>query len=158
MAPTIVRDGQFRLFFLSREEKRIHVHVAHPEGEAKFWFTPSVHLAKNVGLSGVQLRQGQPYSKPTSRKLKMHGTIILEAEVTNVSKHCFWLLLGDEELAVSFAEFPWFKKATIEQLSDVQRPTQDHLYWPQLDVDLSVESIRQPEAFPLVSRLTGTVG
>ena len=88
----------------------------------------------------------------------MHGAIILEAEVTNVSKHCFWLLLGDEELAVPFAEFPWFKKATIEQLSDVQRPTQDHLYWPQLDVDLSVESIRQPEAFPLVSRLTGTVG
>ena len=88
----------------------------------------------------------------------MHGAIILEAEVTNVSKHCFWLLLGDEELAVPFAEFPWFKKATIEQLSDVQRPTQDHLYWTQLDVDLSVESIRQPEAFPLVSSLTGIVG
>ena len=59
MVPTIVRDGQFRLFFFSREETRIHVHVAHPEGEAKFWLTPSVHLAKNVGLSGVQLRQGQ---------------------------------------------------------------------------------------------------
>ena len=88
----------------------------------------------------------------------MHGTIILEAEVTNVSKHCFWLLLGDEELAVPFTEFPWFKRATIEQLYDVQRPTQDHLYWPQLDVDLSVESIRQPEAFPLMSSPTGTVG
>lgn len=57
VAPTIVRDGQFRLF--SREETRTHVHVAHPEGEAKFWLTPSVHLAKNVGLSGVQLRQAQ---------------------------------------------------------------------------------------------------
>ena len=59
MAPTIVRDGQFRLFFFSREETRIHVHVAHPDGEAKFWLTPSVHLAKNVGLSGVQLYQAQ---------------------------------------------------------------------------------------------------
>ena len=59
MAPTIVRDGQFRLFFFSREETRIHVHVAHPAGEAKFWLTPSVHLAKNVGLSGIQLRQAQ---------------------------------------------------------------------------------------------------
>ena len=82
----------------------------------------------------------------------MHGIITLAAEVTNVSKHCFWLLLGNEELAVSFAEFPWFKKATIEQLSDVQRPSEDHLYWPQLDVDLSVKSIRQPGAFPLVSK------
>jgi Protein of unknown function (DUF2442) len=82
----------------------------------------------------------------------MPGTVTLEVEVTNVSKHCFWLLLGEEELAVPFNEFPWFKKATIEQLSDVQRATADHLYWPQLDVDLSVDSIRHPENFPLVSK------
>ena len=82
----------------------------------------------------------------------MHGTATLGAKGTNVSPHCFWLLLGNEELAVPYAEFPWFKKATIEQLSDVQRPTENHLYWPQLDVDLSVESIRTPERFPLVSR------
>ena len=81
----------------------------------------------------------------------MLGTVTLGAEVTNVSKHCFWLLLGDEEIAVPFSEFPWFKKATIEQLSEVQRPTENHLYWPQLDIDLSLESIRNPENFPLVS-------
>lgn len=82
----------------------------------------------------------------------MPGTATLGAEVTNVSRHCFWLLLGNEELAVPFADFPWFKKATIEQLSEVQRPTEGHLYWPQLDIDLSVESIREPDRFPLVSR------
>ena len=81
----------------------------------------------------------------------MPGSVISDVEVTNVSVHGFWLLLGGEELAVPFGEFPWFKKATIEQLSDVQRPTPNHLYWPQLDVDLSVESIRNPAAFPLIS-------
>ena len=59
MAPTIVCDGPFRLFFFSREEARIHVHVAHPDGEAKFWLTPSVHLATYVGLSALQVRQAQ---------------------------------------------------------------------------------------------------
>ena len=59
MAPTIVRDGQFRLFFFSREEARIHVHVAHPNGEAKFWLTPEVHLAVNIGLTPTQVRQAQ---------------------------------------------------------------------------------------------------
>jgi hypothetical protein len=59
MAPTIVRDGQFRVFFFSREETRVHVHVAHPDGEAKFWLTPDVHLAVNIGLSQAQLRQAQ---------------------------------------------------------------------------------------------------
>lgn len=51
MAPTVVRDGQFRLFFFSREEERVHVHVAHPDGEAKFWLTPHVALATQTGLS-----------------------------------------------------------------------------------------------------------
>ena len=59
MAPTICRDGPFRLFFFSREETRVHVHVAHPDGEAKFWLTPTVHLAVNVGLSAPQIRQAQ---------------------------------------------------------------------------------------------------
>lgn len=59
MAPTIVRDGQFRLFFFSREETRIHVHVAHPDGEAKFWLAPDVHLAVNIGLSPAQVRHAQ---------------------------------------------------------------------------------------------------
>jgi hypothetical protein len=81
----------------------------------------------------------------------MPGSATSVPEVTHVSRHGFWLLLGDEELLVPFSEFPWFRKATIEQLSDVQWPTPDHLYWPQLDVDLSVESIRKPEAFPLKS-------
>ena len=58
-ARTIVRGGQFRLFFVSREEPRIHVHVAHPDGEAKFWLTPDVHLAVNIGLSSARLRQAQ---------------------------------------------------------------------------------------------------
>jgi hypothetical protein len=79
----------------------------------------------------------------------MPGTIILDAEVTNVSGHCVWMLIDDEELALPYSEFPWFKAATIQQILNVLRPTADHLYWPELDIDLSVESIRHPEGFPL---------
>ena len=86
----------------------------------------------------------------------MHGTTTSAVEVTNVSKHGFWLLLDDEELFVPFEHFPWFKKASIDRLVDVLRPAPDHLYWPQLDTDLSVESIRDPSAFPLVSKAAGS--
>ena len=81
----------------------------------------------------------------------MPGTLTSETEVTHVSKHGLWLLLGDEELFLSFADFPWFKDATIGELCNVEHPTDNHLYWPSLDVDLAVESIRNPSAFPLVS-------
>lgn len=59
MAPTVLREGPFRLFFFSREETRVHVHVAHPDGEAKYWLTPFVSIAASVGLSDRQLREAQ---------------------------------------------------------------------------------------------------
>jgi hypothetical protein len=75
-------------------------------------------------------------------------------EITHVSRHGFWVLVDDEELLLTFADFPWFRQATIEQLMNVERPTVDHLYWPQLDVDLSVRSVRAPSEFPLVARVS----
>jgi hypothetical protein len=56
MSPTVLREGPYRLFFFSREEVRPHVHVAHPDGEAKFWIEPSIELAAVVGLSAQQAR------------------------------------------------------------------------------------------------------
>jgi Protein of unknown function (DUF2442) len=74
-------------------------------------------------------------------------------EVTNVSQHGFWLLLGDRELFLAFSKFPWFRDAPIAKLVRVQQPSSHHLYWPDLDVDLAVESIEHPERFPLVSKV-----
>ncbi len=72
-------------------------------------------------------------------------------EVTNVSKHGFWLLLDDREHFLAFEHFPWFRDVSIGQLCNVELPHPHHLYWPDLDVDLAVESIDHPERFPLVS-------
>jgi hypothetical protein len=59
MAPTIFRDGSFRFFFFSREESRMHVHVNHPDGEAKFWLMPELGLATSTGLSSKQIKEAQ---------------------------------------------------------------------------------------------------
>ncbi len=81
------------------------------------------------------------------------GANISQVEVTNISQHGFWLLLDDEELFLPFAEFPWFRDVTVGNILHVEHPSSDHLYWPELDIDLAVESIRHPEKFPLVSRI-----
>lgn len=75
----------------------------------------------------------------------------VDVEVTNISAHGIWLLLGDRELFLAFKNFPWFKAAAIGQVLNVERPSPNHLYWPELDVDLAVESIEHPEKYPLVS-------
>ncbi|HEU0189505.1 MAG TPA: DUF2442 domain-containing protein [Gallionella sp.] len=81
----------------------------------------------------------------------MPGTSTSQAEITHVSKHGFWLLLADEELFLPFTDFPWFRDATIEQICEVEWPTENHLFWPSLDIDLAVESIHNPSAFPLIA-------
>jgi hypothetical protein len=75
------------------------------------------------------------------------------AEITNVSKHGFWLLIGDAERFVAFEHFPWFRHASIEHLLNVTLPSNHHLYWPDLDIDIAIESIDHPEQFPLVSNV-----
>jgi hypothetical protein len=80
------------------------------------------------------------------------GTTTLEVEVTNVSTHGFWLLLRGQEVFLPFEQFPWFREAPIGKLVNVQLLSEHHLYWPDLDIDLAVESIHHPERYPLVSR------
>lgn len=81
------------------------------------------------------------------------GKRTLAVEVTNVSPHGLWLLLDGREVFAAFSEFPWFAEATIQQLTDVRRPSRHHLHWPALDVDLAVESLDHPDRYPMVSRV-----
>lgn len=84
-------------------------------------------------------------------KSEQLGASTSAPEVTNVSQHGFWLLMDGRERFLPFSRCPWFADATIAQISKVERPLPHHLYWPDLDVDLHVDSIDQPEAYPLVS-------
>ena len=86
-------------------------------------------------------------------KSAKRGTSISAVEATNVSAHGFWLLFHDCERFVSFEEFPWFRDATIAELTTVERPSANHLYWPKLDIDLAVDSLDDPSRYPLVSRM-----
>lgn len=57
MAPTVFRYKNYRFFFFSKEEKRMHVHIESPDGEAKFWMEPVIALADYVGYNARQLRE-----------------------------------------------------------------------------------------------------
>jgi hypothetical protein len=72
-------------------------------------------------------------------------------EVTNISGHGVWLLAGEQELFMSYEDFPWFKEASVAKVLNVEEPKPGHYYWPELDVDLTAEIIAHPERFPLRS-------
>ena len=56
------------------------------------------------------------------------------------------------DCAFSSDSLPWFRDATIREITAVERPSPHHLRWPDLDIDLAVDSIEHPERFPLVSQ------
>jgi hypothetical protein len=72
MAPTVFREGSFRFFFFSREEARRHIHVAHSDGEAKYWLEPIIELAMSQGLSQKQMGEALAL-------IKLHQEEILHA-------------------------------------------------------------------------------
>jgi hypothetical protein len=82
----------------------------------------------------------------------MPGTTTSDVEVTNVSSHGFWILTSGRELFLAFDDFPWFRDATIAEVTNVEEPRPGHLRWPKLDVDLDIKSIEDPERYPLVAR------
>lgn len=82
----------------------------------------------------------------------MLGRVTSKAEVTNISRHGFWVLVDDHEHFLPFDEFPWFKAAPVGSILRLEVPHPGHLRWPDLDVDLSVASIEDPARYPLRSR------
>jgi hypothetical protein len=68
------------------------------------------------------------------------------AEVTSINKLGFWLQFGAEELYLSFDEFPRFQHATVAQITRVVCASSSRVYWPELDLDLALDTIRNPLA------------
>ena len=81
-----------------------------------------------------------------------HGNNTSAVEVTNISAHGLWILAHDKELFLSYEDFPWFKDQTVKTILNVEEPSNGHFYWPDLDVDLSIEIIENPGLFPLKAK------
>ena len=80
------------------------------------------------------------------------GSGTLQAEVVNISEAGFWICVDDRKLFLPFREFPWFEDQPVARIRNIERPRPDHLQWPDLDIDLSIESIEHPDRFPMISR------
>ena len=80
----------------------------------------------------------------------MLGKSTFEVEVTNLDRHGLWLLVRDEEFFLPFSQFPWFRDAKIASILNVELLHEKHLHWPDLDIDLTLDSIRNPDAYPFV--------
>ena len=80
-----------------------------------------------------------------------HGINTSTPEVTNVSSHGIWLLSGGRKHFLPYDDFPWFKEAPIGKVLNIEEVSPGHFYWPDLDIDLGIDTIEHPEKYLLKS-------
>lgn len=82
----------------------------------------------------------------TSKKI---GKDISAIEIQSISKWGIWLLIYEQEFFLPFSEYPWFEKATISDIYNFELHHNKHLHWPMIDVDVEIDALKNPHAYPL---------
>ena len=78
--------------------------------------------------------------------------VATKTEVTNISSFGIWILTNDKEYFISYKDYPVFKTATIKQIAEVSTDFSGNLHWEELDADIELESLENPENYPLIYR------
>ena len=81
-------------------------------------------------------------------KLSKRGEDI-SVSVENITPFGIWLFVKEKEYFLSYKDYPYFKDQTINSIQNVQLLHGYHLYWPELDVDLEIDNLENPEKYPL---------
>ena len=76
-----------------------------------------------------------------------------KVEVTNISPHGVWIFIDNKEYFMPFEKFPWFRDGKVREIMEVECLHNDHLYWPKLDIDLTIDRLENPDRYPLIYRL-----
>lgn len=71
------------------------------------------------------------------------------AEITGITAIGLWLLAGNREYFVPFADYPAFRQAPVEQTVTLEQPAPDQLTWPKLDIGNELAALDEPDRFPL---------
>ena len=82
-------------------------------------------------------------------KLAERGRSTSKAEITNISSHGIWIYVKGKEFFLPYKDFPWFKDARLSEIQSVRLVHGSYLRWEGLDVDLAVDSLENPDHYPL---------
>lgn len=67
-----------------------------------------------------------------------------------IIKNGFWLLCNEKEYFASFGDYPEFKNANVISIFNVEQLSPNQLRWPDLDIDIELDALKNPSAFPMV--------
>ena len=72
------------------------------------------------------------------------------ASVLMINAQGIMLSVQGNDYFLSYNRIPWMQDAPIRYVLNVQMSGDEAIEWPDLDVDLEIDSLRHPERYPLV--------
>ncbi|MEI6153085.1 MAG: DUF2442 domain-containing protein [Deltaproteobacteria bacterium] len=85
-------------------------------------------------------------------KSSKHGENIL-VSVENITPFGIWLFVKGREYFLTYKDYPYFRDQALKSIQAVQLLHGYHLYWSELDVDLEIDNLENPEKYPLKSKI-----
>lgn len=86
-----------------------------------------------------------------SPKFKQENTSV---NVLMINAQGMMLSVLGQDYFVSYNRVPWLRDARISSALNVRLCGRHAIEWPDLDVDLEIESLKHPERYPLVMKRT----
>ena len=80
----------------------------------------------------------------------------ISANVENITPFGLWLFVNGREYFLSYQGYPYFREQTVKAIHNVELLHGYHLYWPDLDIDLELDNLENPEKYPLRSKVVKT--
>ena len=71
-------------------------------------------------------------------------------EVLMINAQGVMISVQGQDYFLSYNRVPWMQDAPIRSVLNVKMSGPEAIMWPDLDVDLEIDSLRHPERYPLV--------
>lgn len=72
------------------------------------------------------------------------------ADVLMINDRGIMISVEGQDYFLSYNRVPWMREATINDVLNVRMSGKNAIEWPQLGVDLEIDSLRHPERYPLL--------
>ncbi len=77
----------------------------------------------------------------------------ISASVENITPFGIWMFIKNKEYFLTYRDYPYFRDQPIKAIQNVRLLHGFHLHWPDMDVDLEIDNLENPEKYPLRSKI-----
>ncbi len=116
---------------------------------SKSWLEPQIELAANYGFDSKDLRKRPELVEKCEDDFKQQFAAHIGSVLMIDAQGMMLSVLGQDSV-MSYNRVPRLRDARVSSALNVRMAGPNAIEWPELDVDLEIESLKHPERYPLV--------